>query len=177
MSTNIKGYETLADNITFARLYAGINVLDTNACWNWTGTKTDGYGVIVKQINNKKYTMFTHRLSWLSQNGKIPNGMVIDHTCHTANIDNCKGDCKHRSCINPAHLRVVSIAENLRIKRANSKAFDNLPYERAEVTGTCRKGHIWKEGSYIVARNRRDCIACRKASNARSAAKAKAGVK
>lgn len=176
MATNIKKYEMLADENTFAKLYADVNVLDADACWNWERVKVkDGYGILTKYVDGKRYTIFAHRLSWVSQNGEIPDGMVVDHTCHTADIDNCKGACQHRSCINPAHLRVITFAENLRIKRANPKGFDNLPYGHPEDTGVCRKGiHEWEVGSYTVFKSgKRSCNECRKETNKRSAAKAK----
>jgi hypothetical protein len=171
MATNIKKHEMLADEATIKKLYANVNVLDSNACWNWNGYKVkDGYGKLTKYANGKAHTIFAHRLSWVSQNGEIPDGMVVDHTCHTADIDNCKGACKHRSCINPAHLRVISFAENLRIKRANPHTQSN------EETGLCHsKLHKWEEGSYTVfISGKRSCNACRKATNARSMATAKA---
>ena len=178
MATNIKKHEMLADDATIARLYAGVNVLDYKSCWNWNGTKVkDGYGLLTKYIDGKRHAIFAHRLSWVTHFGEVPDGMVVDHTCHTADIDNCIGECKHRSCFNPYHLRTVSFAENLRIKRGNTKAFSNLPYERGEVSGLCRSGnHKWEEGSYTVLKSgKRSCNACRKATNARSMATAKAG--
>ena len=175
MATNIKKYEMLASEVQIQRLYSEVDTLDSGSCWNWNGAKVkDGYGIMARQINNKKYTIFVHRLSWVTQNGEIPDGLVVDHTCHTADIDNCKGVCQHRSCINPAHLRVVTFAENLLIKRSNIKGFDNLPYGRPEDTGLCRSGnHKWEEGSYTVFKSgKRSCNECRKATNARSSAKA-----
>lgn len=169
MASNIKKYEMLADETTVAKLYADVNVLVADGCWNWTHSKVkDGYGYLTKFVDGKRYTIFAHRLSWVSQNGEIPDGMVVDHTCHTADIDNCKGACQHRSCINPAHLRITTIAENLRIKRSNPHTKSN------EQDGVCRKGiHKWEEGSYTVFKSgKRSCNECRKATNARSAAKA-----
>jgi hypothetical protein len=178
MATNIKKHEMLADDATIARLYDGVNVLDFTSCWTWNGAKVkDGYGFLTKYINGKRHTIFAHRLSWVTHYGEVPNGMVVDHTCHTADMDNCIGECKHRACFNPYHLRVVSFAENLRIKRHNTKAFNNLPYGHPEDTGLCRKGiHKWEEGSYTVFKSgKRSCNECRKATNARSMATAKAG--
>jgi len=173
MTTAIKGYETLANEKTFARLYADVNVLDQDSCWNWAGTKTaDGYGLLTRYVDGKAKVIFAHRLSWYSQNGVIPEGMVVDHTCHTADMDNCKGECKHRSCINPAHLRVIPFAENVRLKRANSKAFNNLGLMHPEDRGSCINGHLFFEGSYAMYKNnRRVCKECQRVSARKSAAK------
>jgi len=167
MPTNIKKYESLASDAHLTRLYSEVNTLDSDSCWNWTGSKVkDGYGAMVRQIDNKKFTIFVHRLSWTLQNGEIPDGMVVDHTCHTSDIDNCKGACKHRSCINPAHLRITTIAENLRIKRSN------LHTQTNEETGVCHnKLHKWEVGSYTVWKSgKRTCNECRKAQIARKKA-------
>jgi hypothetical protein len=167
MATNIKKYESLASETHLARLYSEVNTLDSDSCWNWTGSKVkDGYGAMVRQIDNKKFTIFVHRLSWTLQNGEIPDGMVVDHTCHTSDIDNCKGACEHRSCINPAHLRITTFAENLRIKRSNPHTQTN------EETGVCHnKLHKWEVGSYTVWKSgKRTCNECRKAQIARKKA-------
>jgi hypothetical protein len=175
MPTNIKKHELLADNTTLTKLYANINVLDSNACWNWTGTRVkDGYGKLTKYIDGKRYTIFTHRLSWTAHNGPIPDGMVVDHTCHTSDIDNCKGACQHRSCINPAHLRITTIAENLRIKRGNTKSFSNLGLMHPEDRGSCINGHPYFEGSYVTYKSgKRACKACVKVNNMNSMARAR----
>jgi hypothetical protein len=170
MPTNIKKHEMLADDVALSKLYSNVNVLDYKSCWIWNGTKVkDGYGFITKQVNGKRRTIFVHRLSWVTYFGEVPDGMVVDHTCHTADIDNCIGECKHRACFNPYHLRTVTFAENLRVKRANPKGFDNLPYGRPEDTGLCRKKiHKWEEGSYTVWKSgKRTCNECRKAQVAR----------
>ena len=42
--------------------------------------------------------------------------MQIDHRCHTDAVASgeCDGgdDCPHRKCVNPAHLEMISAAEN-----------------------------------------------------------------
>jgi hypothetical protein len=174
-AANIKKYEMLASEGNLARLFSNVNVLDSNACWNWTGTKVkDGYGIMTRKIENKVLSIFVHRLAWVTQNGEIPDGMVIDHTCHTKNIDNCKGACQHRSCINPNHLRVATIQENLRIKRANHNAkFPLSAYQhRREKKGTCKKGHLWIEENMVIRKSGKvDCLPCRKIQNNKSNAK------
>lgn len=175
MPTNIKKYESLASDAHLTRLYSEVNTLDSDSCWNWTGSKVkDGYGAMVRQIDNKKFTIFVHRLSWTLQNGEIPDGMVVDHTCHTSDIDNCKGACKHRSCINPAHLRITTIAENLRIKRRNIKSFSNLGLIHPEDRGSCINGHPYFEGSYVTYKSgKRACKVCVKVNNMNSMARAR----
>ena len=166
-TTTSKKYEMLASEFHLSRLYSNVNTLDSQSCWNWTGAKVkDGYGVVARKIKGKKYNIFVHRLSYYSQFGEIPNGMVIDHTCHTAEIDSCKDVCQHRSCVNPSHLRVVSIKENVKTQRTHSS------YWNSETFGQCRNGHKWEEGSFKVYKSgKRSCNTCRKEYNKSKAGK------
>ena len=65
-------------------------------CLVWMGSKPKGYGRI--RVNGKLQE--THRFSWERTNGPIPDGMLIDHTCH------------NKACVNIHHLRLASPAEN-----------------------------------------------------------------
>jgi hypothetical protein len=84
-----------------------------DSCWIWTGNCDDGgYGRI--RINHILYK--AHRLSWLLAGNTIPEGHEI---CH---------ECRLKNCVNPAHLRTDTHANNMRDKIRD---------------GTCR-GWIWK---------------------------------
>lgn len=73
-----------------SRLWPRVNIVDSNACWEWQGSKTAaGYGLLT--IKYKNY--YAHILAWeLSNNQKAPKG---SHICHT---------CDNPSCCNPKHL-------------------------------------------------------------------------
>ncbi|WP_446750243.1 HNH endonuclease signature motif containing protein [Streptomyces sp. MH60] len=108
-----------------------------DACWPWTLSvvKTTGYG----QFNNRaagrnSCHVFAFKLAY----GPVPDGHVVDHTCHNRDTT-CPGGktCLHRRCCNPAHLEAVdSHRENAR--RANE------PRKRAEFAECCANGHPWK---------------------------------
>lgn len=78
------------------------------------GSSISQFGYSRKTKNGKTYQ--SHRLVWEELYGEIPKGMVIDHVCHNVAIANdmCLGEkfCIHRSCINPAHLRMITSQEN-----------------------------------------------------------------
>lgn len=64
-------------------------------CWIWIGRKTRaGYG----RVGNPD--QYAHRLMWALSNGPIPSGLVVMHVCDVP------------GCINPAHLRLGTSAEN-----------------------------------------------------------------
>lgn len=69
---------------------------DKNDCWNWSGAKRKGYGMI--KVGMKQ--MSVHRVLYEILVAPIPEGYVIDHLC------------RNKSCINPAHLQPVTSKEN-----------------------------------------------------------------
>ena len=69
-------------------------------CDNWNGAiDSYGYGVFRVQVPrrmNKK----AHRIAWELEFGEIPENMTIDHLCF------------NKSCVNPAHMEVVTASVN-----------------------------------------------------------------
>lgn len=71
-------------------------VVKTDACWEWVGSTVNGYG----SIHDDGRTAIAHRLSYEWAHGAIPEGMLVDHTCH------------NRRCVNPDHLRLATPKQN-----------------------------------------------------------------
>ena len=112
----------------------------TPTCWLWTGAKSGGYGC----FNRGGKTQRAHRFSY-ELTANIPEGLVLDHICRV------------RSCVNPAHLQVVTNKEN--ILRGVSPTAINARKVK------CGKGHFeW--GNHT--NGTRKCLACyREMSKAR----------
>ena len=95
-----------------------------SGCWFWTGAKNaKGYGKIgpgrYRHLGLSPRTSLAHRAVYELLREPIPDGLQIDHKCRV------------HSCVNPAHLEVVSNDENQRRSR----------------TLQCRRGHPWTEAT------------------------------
>lgn len=76
-------------------------------CWLWTGAcLPTGYGAFWHEGG----MVYSHRLSYAWAHGEIPEGMYVDHRCHTHN------------CVRPDHLRLVTNAQNLQNRRGATRA-------------------------------------------------------
>lgn len=87
-------------------------VKKTESCWLWTDAPgSHGYGVFGFDGSQQ----LAHRVSYQWENGLIPDGLHIDHTCHNEDAS-CPGGkrCKHRLCVRPSHLEPVTPGENSR---------------------------------------------------------------
>lgn len=73
-------------------------LITDGGCWDWTGRlSADGYASCHAREGSR-----VHRVLWIRENGLVPDGMELDHTC------------RRRACVNPAHLEPVTHLENHR---------------------------------------------------------------
>lgn len=70
---------------------------DHNGCHIWLGNNNGAHKYGVLHFDGIK---FAHRVAYELRNGVIPEGLVIDHTCH------------NRLCVNAEHLRAVTSKQN-----------------------------------------------------------------
>ena len=131
-------------------------VAKDNECWPHIGpVNNQGYGTVSQELNGVQKQVSAHRVMWEIFNGPIPGDMVVDHICHNESLSKgeCFGgsDCKHRRCVNPNHLRLLTLEENTRVGR---NGFN-------ENTGKCRNQlHDWIPDNILERQNRRWCRLC-----------------
>ncbi len=129
-----------------ARFWSKVDKRGPDDCWLWTGTilKDSGYAVLT--VAGKVRS--AHRFAYELLVGPIPDGLTIDHTCHSRNLASCAGGptCAHRRCVNPAHLEPVTAVEN----------------SQRAVRDHCKHGHPFDEANTYWApkTGKRVCRAC-----------------
>lgn len=138
------------------RFWKYVDKRGPNECWPWTGSlSAKGYGNIC--VNGT--TASTHRFSYESLRGPIPDGMQIDHTCHQPKDCQLAVNCPHRRCCNPSHLKLSTCGENSSSERSAriSDGYGSVARSRTH----CPKGHPYDtENTYMTPRGARGCRAC-----------------
>lgn len=120
-------------------IYSKVN--KTATCWNWTGGKSKGYGML--RWNGKMKP--APRVIFELERHPIPNNLFCDHLC------------RNRACVNPDHIEIVSNKVN--ILRGISQSAIN-----ARKTH-CKNGHPFGGANlHILPNGNRRCRACNLAS-------------
>lgn len=115
-----------------------VSIEPNTGCWMWMGQITNaGYGRV--SIRHRYHP--AHRVFYEAHVGPIPDGLQIDHLC------------RHRWCVNPAHMEPVTCSENLR--RGES------PVGRNARKVHCVRGHAFDESNTLKLKGGgRRCRAC-----------------
>lgn len=123
-----------------------------DGCWVWTGGTRKGYGRLGRYINGRTRYLSAHYVTWCAANGPVPDGLELDHACHDPRT--CTGgECQHRACVNPDHIRAVTHTFNV----------------QAAIKDRCPAGHALVDGNVYVNPNQgsgRQCRTCRAARRA-----------
>lgn len=135
----------------FRRFSEKVAPCAATGCWLWTASKDGkGYGQFAITRNGKSLNRRAHRISFEQHRGPIPDGMELHHNC----------EVKH--CVNPAHLKVVTHAQNMSTGKWDIPITPRAAEFQLQKTA-CPKGHpLSGDNLYIYPDGRRQCRACRK---------------
>lgn len=128
-----------------AKFWAKVNKTET--CWLWIGNlNAKGYGAYSKteyqsgrvKEGMKYISMAAHRYSWELANGPIPEGIEIDHMCHTP------------VCVRPEHLRLATRKQNNENRAgANSNSTSGVRGVRWVESKNRWRASVGHNGKYI----------------------------
>lgn len=123
------------------------------------GRTTPGWGgciLFTGRLSSESYglakvagrTLTVHRHIYLTVVGPVPEGMVLDHICHTTDL-NCPGGtaCLHRRCVNPRHLEPVTAVEN----NLRGRGLSATNFFKVE----CVRGHPFTPENTMLTKRRR----------------------
>jgi hypothetical protein len=126
------------------RFWTKVTVGAPDDCWPWTGsTDRKGYGKIASGGLEGRL-LGAHRVSYEFAYGPVPEGLNVLHSCDNP------------PCVNPAHLRAGTQADNIH---------DAVDRERLWMTKVthCKNGHEYSADNTRYYGTHRYCIACEKA--------------
>lgn len=129
--------------------------IDPGGCWLMDGHLRHGYA-LMRDAEGKQRD--AHRVVYEEYVGPIPEGLQLDHVCHTL-AEDCAGghSCPHRRCVNPAHLEPVTHREN---------ALRGVSFSAANAVKThCANDHEYTpENTYYRTPTHRVCRICNNAA-------------
>lgn len=104
-------------------------------CVVWTGPARTGknsshpYGRVHFRDGDKRRLTGAHRASFLAHKGAIGPGLTVHHECYNT------------LCVNPDHLSLLTLAENLRDGNPGRKPLS--PKWEVGERSQCKHGHAW----------------------------------
>lgn len=131
------------------RLLAKVQKDPETGCWDWTAANDGRHGYGMFWLEGRQVR--AHRASYILHRSDIPAEMTLDHLC------------RNTACVNPAHLEVVTQAENIR--RGDGPG----AWRRKQLEKThCPQGHPYSdENTYHHPNGSRQCRACGRARDRR----------
>lgn len=105
------------------------------ACWEWLGTRTRGYGMVWTRPPGVRrgHMVLAHRVAWELANGAIPDGMDVLHRC-----DNPQ-------CVRESHLFLGTHQDNMTDMVAKGRS-------HSQRLTHCKRGHE-KSGANLIVKS------------------------
>lgn len=137
-------------------------------CWLWTaGSAGEGYGTFFTGEylpSGNPRMQRAHIWSYEHFVGPIPEGLELDHVCHTEDPDCLGGPCAHRRCVNPDHLEPVTPLENRRRGKRGRRGIARGQQQSSKTH--CPRGHPYTGSNlYTDPKGGRRCRECVSADN------------
>lgn len=128
--------------------------------WRFPNDTRNGYG----QVKYHGKNWLAHRLIYTLIRGPIPDGMQLDHVCHSSD-PTCPGndECEHRRCVYPAHLEIITQEEHNRRHPMATKTECKNGHDLTDPANWAKNPGGW-----------RDCRQCRNERHRRRRAAARA---
>lgn len=108
---------------------------DVEQCWEWIGSKSSaGYGLF-HAVENGETLRLAHRAGYVFGGGVLEKGLCLDYLC------------RNRGCVNPLHLRQVTLSENIKA----SPIIGPLARERQAAKKICPYGHPYSGANLMIS--------------------------
>jgi HNH endonuclease len=123
MPKGVKGFQEGHKSYTkitppIKRFFEHVRACESNACW-WFDAKWQAGGYGKFRAESGKPGVYAHRFIWEHENGKVPEGMKVLHTCDNP------------LCVNPSHLFLGTMRDNV---------LDSIAKRRFDLNG--KPGYI-----------------------------------
>lgn len=107
-----------SENLTppgWDRFWSKVDKASAFGCWLWIAGKMRGHGWF--KIGERPF--LAHRVAWGWLVGPVPEGLELLHLCDANYLP---GDITYRACVNPAHMKTGTHAENMAWAKATFRS-------------------------------------------------------
>lgn len=111
------------------RFWDKVSIASKNACWLWKANKNNkGYGMI--RLGGLQRKVLAHRVSYEIHKDKIPENLVVMHSCDNP------------GCVNPNHLFLGTMLDNAQDKvKKGRHRWGVCPENKPPVLRGCSHGN------------------------------------